>query len=381
MARSEAEVLRLLNDVYAAGLGEHRWTDALESIAGFFDAAGAVAFDLDRGAGTVAAMHAFGVGATQDDYAQRMNAINPRMKRALLQPGCHTSFDYEALPEAAIRRHEFYDWLTRECGVKYFIGSRMLDAGEVSSFVSVEFTAKQGHADPHFIELFSLVSQHFANAWLIARRQAQTERIQDFNVLLLENTPWGVVALDHRGCVLSVNGAAQRAIGRSDGFAISSQRLRALRAAEDRSLQAEIGRSLQSACGESVHAGATLAVGRRDSAFPYGLRILPLRHMVGRRQHGVPFVVILIADPVEPRLPSRDDVMALCGLTAREAELALCLAKGVSLGEAARRLRISRNTARVHLANAMRKTCTHRQAALIGLIPEKQAVQEELARR
>ena len=87
-----------------------------------------MAFDLDRGAGTVAAMHAFGVGATQDDYALRMNAINPRMKRALLQPGCHTSFDYEALPEAAIRRHEFYDWLTRECGVKYFIGSSMLDA-------------------------------------------------------------------------------------------------------------------------------------------------------------------------------------------------------------------------------------------------------------
>jgi hypothetical protein len=106
MARPEAEVLRLLNDVYAAGLGERRWTDALESIAGFFDAAGAVAFDLDRGAGTVAAMHAFGVGATQDDYALRMNAINPRMKRALLQPECHTSFDYEALPEAAIRWQE-----------------------------------------------------------------------------------------------------------------------------------------------------------------------------------------------------------------------------------------------------------------------------------
>jgi short subunit dehydrogenase len=102
--------------------------------------------------------------------------LKPDVLRAQFQPGCHTSFDYEALPEAAIRRHEFYDWLTRECGVKYFIGSRMFDAGEVSSFVSVEFTAKQGHADPHSIELFRLVSQHFANAWLIARRQAQTER-------------------------------------------------------------------------------------------------------------------------------------------------------------------------------------------------------------
>jgi hypothetical protein len=192
MARPEAEVLQLLNDVYAAGLGERRWTDALESIAGFFDAAGAVAFDLDRGAGTVAAMHAFSVGATQDDYALRMNAINPRMKRALLQPGCHTSFDYEALPEAAIRRHEFYDWLTRECGVKYFIAHARCGRGVIVRLF--EFTAKQGHADSHSIELFRLVSQHVANAWLIARRQAQTERIQDLNVLLLENTPgaWGL---------------------------------------------------------------------------------------------------------------------------------------------------------------------------------------------
>jgi hypothetical protein len=117
----------------------------------------------------------------------------------------------------------------------------------------------------------------------------------------------------------------------------------------------------------SVHAGAALAVGRHDSAFPCELRILSLRHMAGRRPHGVPFVVILFADPVEPRLPSRDDVMALCGLSAREAELALCLAKGGRWEKprAACAFPANRSSAS---CQRQHKTCTHRQAALIGLI-------------
>jgi DNA-binding CsgD family transcriptional regulator/PAS domain-containing protein len=365
---SEADILRLLNEVYAAGLGELSWLDALKSVAGFFDAAGAVAFDLDREAGIITSMNAFGVGTTQDDYARRMNAINPRMKRALLQPGCHTSFDYQALPEAAIRRHEFYNWLTRECGVKYFIGSRMLDEGALSSFVSVEFTAKQGHPDPAAIELFGLVSRHVANAWRMSRAQAQAERIDDLAMFLLDHTPWGVVTLDQDGAVLSVNAVARTAIRRSDGLAIVRGQLRALRAADDRSLQAEIGRSLRSAQGQSLHPGAALAVGRRETALSYGLRIMPLRHAAGRQPRHLPAVVILIADPALPRLPGRDEVMALCGLTPREAELALCLARGSALEEAAAVMRISRNTARTHLANALHKTCARNQTALVALI-------------
>ncbi len=369
MVKSEREVLRLLSDIYGAGLGERSWSDALEKITRFFGAAGAVAFDLDRSAGTIPFMQAHGVDqAPQGDYAQRMNAINPRMKRALAQSGCHTSFDYEALPEEAIRRHEFYDWLTRECGVKYFIGSRMIDAGAVSSFISIEFTARHGHAEPREIEMFRLLTEHIANAWRIARHLTQTSRIDDFNLLLMQNVPWGVVTLDHRGVVLWANGAAMTIIGRGDGLRIDRGRLHALHAADDRSLQMVIGRALATARGQSFGGGNVLAVGRRGAAISYGLRVLPMRCVVGPMPENVPFAAILISDPVQPRLPSVEDLNAIFGFTPREAEIARLAAEGRPVNEIARRIGVQSGTVRMHLANAMNKTGTHNQAALVGLI-------------
>src|SRR5215475_970495 len=116
MARTETDLLRLLTQISAAGLGEQSWKDALAATSAFFGAVGGAVFDLDRAAGSVSRLHTFGLGETSGDYANRMNAINPRMHRALAQPGRHTASDYSGLSEAAIGRHEFYDWLKRECG-------------------------------------------------------------------------------------------------------------------------------------------------------------------------------------------------------------------------------------------------------------------------
>lgn len=368
MARSEADVLRLLHTVYGAGLGERSWVEALAALSKFFDAAGAVAFDLDRSMGAIPFIQAHGVEQGQGDYADRMNAINPRMKRALAQPGCHTSFDYEALPEEVIRRHEFYEWLTRECGVKYFIGSRMIDAGAVSSFVSVEFTPRHGHADRQDIEMFRLLTEHVANAWRISRHLAKTSRVDDLNLLLLEAAPWGVVTLDHRGLVLWANGPALAAVGRGDGLRIDRGQLHAQRAADDRSLQAAISGALAAARGEAFDGGGTLAVGRRGATIPYAAKVLPMRCVVGPMPENVPFVVVLISDPAHPQLPTADDLTTVFGLTAREAEVALFIAKGLPVPDIAKRMGILNGTVRVHLANVMTKTATRSQAALVGVI-------------
>jgi DNA-binding CsgD family transcriptional regulator len=367
--RSERDVLRLLAEIYRAGLGEKSWVDALKSITAFFHAAGATAYDLNRATGSIPTLFVTDrIDGTQSEYVNRMNAINPRMHNALRRTGSFTTYDYDALPEEAIRRHEFYDWLEREVGVKYHVGSRMINSGDLSSFVSVEFDARHGHVEQDEIELFRALTPHIANAWRMSRCLAQASRIDDFNVMLLENAPWGAVTLDRCGRVLSINGPARAVIGRGDGLRVARGQLRAFGAADDRSLQIEIRASLKSARGEDVHPGGTLAIGRPGATAPYGLRVLPMRHVMGPLPEQVPFVVVLISDPVQPRLPSSDDLMAVFGLTPREAETALLVAQGMSLVEVAANMRIASSTARVHLANAMAKTGTHSQSALVGLV-------------
>jgi hypothetical protein len=138
----------------------------------------------------------------------------------------------------------------------------MIDAGSLSSFISVEFTASQGHADRDKIETFRALTPHIANAWRISRLLAQTSRVDDLNLLLLESALWGVVTLDHDGRVLTVNGPARAVIARNDGLRIEHGELRALHGADDRSLQIQIGLSLKAARGEGFHSGGTLVAVR-----------------------------------------------------------------------------------------------------------------------
>lgn len=365
---SDREVLRVLSDLYAAGLGETGWPAGLRSLAALFGAAGAVQFDLDRRAGRILAIETQGVEQGQGDYVARMNAINPRVKYALARPGCHTSCDYESLPEAAIRRHEFYAWLTRACGTKYFIGSRMIDAGEVSAFVSVEFAAEHGHPRAEEVELFARLTPHIANARRITKVMARAAALNALSEMLREAIPWAVFGLDGKGRVIAANRRATALAGRGDGLAIEKGRLKALRAAEDRTLQLILAHSLRTAQATGTYPGGALAIPRRTGRVAYALRAFPTGIAAGARAEAVPRVLVMVHDPDGQGRTRPEDLRAFFGLTEREGELALLVTDGLSLYDAADRLAIARNTARVHMASILRKTGVHSQAALVRLI-------------
>jgi DNA-binding CsgD family transcriptional regulator len=368
MTRTETDLVRLLSMVYAAGLGEQPWNVALDSIAKFFHAAGTVLFDLDRANGRIPVIFTQGVEQGQGEYVDRMNAINPRVRFALSRPGCHTSFDYEALPEAAIRRHEFYAWLERTCDLKYFIGSRMIDAGDLTTLCSVEFTPRQGHPERHQIDTFKALTPHIANAWRVSRMRAQSAAASAFSEALQEQMQWGVIALDRLGRIVSMNRCAQDTTARADGLVVQRGALRALRASEDRTLKLSLAFAMRAAHGESTYPGAAFAIPRCSGRQPYAVRILPVRHGTASVSDDAPVVLLFIHDPDARATPRVEDLRAFFGLTGREAELALLVVGGVPLRDAAERMGIARNTARVHLANILHKTGARSQATLVRLI-------------
>lgn len=160
----------------------------------------------------------------------------------------------------------------------------------------------------------------------------------------------------------------RQAIARRDGLGFEKGRLRALRAADDRALQIQIGRALRTAWGESFHAGGTVAIGRSGAVVPYGVRVQPMRQVIGTPPDQVPFVAIFIADPGEPPGANREDLVKIFGLTRREAEIAVAIAQGLSVAEIAAHLEISESTVRTHLANAMVKTGARNHGRLAALV-------------
>ena len=78
--------------------------------------------------------------------------------------------------------------------------------------------------------------------------------------------------------------------------------------------------------------------------------------------------VVFLTDPDHaPETPAQL-LRRVYGLTRKEAQLALALAGGANLADAAERLRIAKGTARRHLAAIFARTGIHRQAELVRLI-------------
>jgi DNA-binding CsgD family transcriptional regulator len=76
-------------------------------------------------------------------------------------------------------------------------------------------------------------------------------------------------------------------------------------------------------------------------------------------------VIVVELEPSRPALPRIDELVARCGLTHREAEVALLLALGGSDREIARRLERSPHTVRKHIEHIFDKLRLHSRKALM----------------
>jgi DNA-binding CsgD family transcriptional regulator len=85
----------------------------------------------------------------------------------------------------------------------------------------------------------------------------------------------------------------------------------------------------------------------------------------GRHQ---PAIVLFLRDPEIKTQPPSKVIQQLFHFTPAETTLAIELANGLSLDEAAELLNIRRNTARAHLRSIFSKTGVRRQTELVRLI-------------
>ena len=358
---------RLVRGFYDAALNECGWRDVVADVETVFGAPGASIIDLDVSRAQVTGIVTHGLEPAQDDYATRMNAINPRMKRALSQLGPHVAVDYDGLPEEGIRRHEFYAWLERECGVKYFIGARMQDDGPSLSFLSVEFTAAHGPASEEEVEFFRRVVPHAANAWRLSGKLARLQADAHAAALALDSTGVATLGLNAHGLIVSANRAAEQVLLAADGLFSLDRKLYSARSAADRTLQIAIANALSCANGRGGNARRVLAIPRPSRQRDYIVEISALAGRAGRMPDDVPVIFVFIRDPDAMSIgPGK--LQDIYGLTRREAEIAVALQQGAALPQTARVLGIAHNTARAHLASIFKKTGCASRAELVALI-------------
>jgi DNA-binding CsgD family transcriptional regulator len=172
------------------------------------------------------------------------------------------------------------------------------------------------------------------------------------------------IALDRFGSVLDVNPLAEKILAGGD-ITMAGQRL----VMRDRRAQSAFNDFLDRlrTASDLDAFGVAPVVIRRDGKLPIVMRILSVDGAARSPFLGAR-VILIFSGFDESEAEQLTMLRQAFQLTPSEARLAICLAGGRSLEEAAQELAIAQETARSHLKSVFRKTATHRQGELIALV-------------
>jgi DNA-binding CsgD family transcriptional regulator/PAS domain-containing protein len=168
----------------------------------------------------------------------------------------------------------------------------------------------------------------------------------------------GIITVGLDGRVINLNTAAERIFRADDGMQLRSARIAATGMDTNRKLQCALHAALVDD-GSMIRTGRSFVCGRPSGKRPYVVHVIPLSDATA---------LVLIMDPDQEREPAAALLRRLFGFTVGEAEVAVRLTGGASLGDIADELSVSYQTVRTHLQHIFDKTDTHRQAELVRLL-------------
>jgi DNA-binding CsgD family transcriptional regulator len=180
----------------------------------------------------------------------------------------------------------------------------------------------------------------------------------------------GMISFAEDGEILETNQEAKRILSERDGVWIADNKLCVESAQESRELHRLIRQSLTEATrAEGAAVVEAMSVTRPSGRAPLGIliRAVPLGPWSESKRRPAAVLFLRDAESNVPQ-PSQELVRRLFGLTRKEAALALLLAEGYTLDEAADKMDVRRNTARTHLRSIFCKTGVTRQTMLVRLL-------------
>ncbi|MCF8477523.1 MAG: LuxR C-terminal-related transcriptional regulator [Pseudolabrys sp.] len=351
------DISQLDSLMFEAALGELPFECVLEKLVDHYDSGGGVIFELNRKTGQISDWIGPGLQNGAQEYIDHLNAINPRMRYSLRHAPGHVAYEARFISEAAIDRSEFYEAIQRVSNVRYFLGTRLYDEGDISVFHSIEFEAKHGHPDNDKINAFSRTSGNLAKAWKLSKSHPTGDRQPPHGESLYEHLPWAVFSLDAKGAVVTANRAANRLINEISGLHLIDGELLTNNLSLNDSLRHLLAKAALGTAG-------FLLLPLQQPAVTLIVQTLP---MPGSRE-----AKLFIRDPRQYAGFLKRAAPAMFGLTPSETRILSSISRGLDLQNVADELALTRNTVRNHLQNIYRKTGVRNRgelmAQMLGLI-------------
>jgi DNA-binding CsgD family transcriptional regulator len=271
----------------------------------------------------------------------------------------------ELIGEANWRESEFYTQFLKPLDILHALGADI----RTDDGIECRLRVARPHREPPFSEndkaLCTVVLPHLKRA---VRLHSQLEGVDSERRLYagtVDRMLVGTVMLDETGSVLKSNPVADEMIREGDGLRLVNGALRADVAAENRELQRLVRQALNGGTPAVVNA---ISITRKSARGKLGVLIRSLPNAGSSKTKRRPSVALFIRDAARKSEASREMVRRLFDLTPAESSLALALANGLTLDEAADGLNIRKNTARAHLRSIFSKTGVTRQTTLVRVL-------------
>jgi len=350
----------LVDDVYSAVLAPNEWQPVLARIAGAFHAT------VDaRHRRHIIPVQVLGLSPAQQTlfFTRFVFDGNPYLDRMYARSWGEVMRTEELVPLEILRETELYQELMLKTKSDYGAGVNLSRQAAVLGALSLYRERGAGPFDDEELSRLQRLAPHLVRAVEVMRR-LEREDPDALACHALDRLAAPVFLMGPAGNLVFANTSACTLL-RSDGpLAVEKGRLRARRL-DDTS---RIERALRQATLTQASHGDS---GMFSIAGPgnrwHSVVVVPLarRHEASEWPLGCGAMVVVDADslPDGPELLQRR-----FRLTLAEARLALRIAGGETLREAAERSQVSINTVRTHLRRIFDKTDTRRQADLVRLV-------------
>ncbi|TLX70628.1 hypothetical protein FAS41_27350 [Pseudomonas nicosulfuronedens] len=280
-----------------------------------------------------------------------------------MQPGTLYRLD-DILAQAGPEGRRFHREFLRPAGMDQLVILHVAEPGGLRAWLTLARRHPARAYEPAELALMRALAPHLSSALKVFAVLAKGSVQQSVYRDALGHYGIGSLLLDGRCEVLEIDESARRIIAEHPALGIHGNRLKLTAAADDSALQALLEDALGDESASGCH--AMRVAGMTPLELLARALHSPLRHVC---QSSPALVLHLRSEArVSEALDYENPLMKLLGLTATEASLALRLAQGSSLVEAAQFLGLTEQTVRTYSKQIFAKTATRGQADLVRLV-------------
>lgn len=274
----------------------------------------------------------------------------------------------DIMPYSSWRESHYYQKHCKPQGVYHVMGVDVTPAcGGVFRF---RITRPEGSSD--FSEadqaLCSSLVPHLRRVLHIHNLLGRNESLNSLYSQAISRLSIGTLVLDDSGRILESNRIVREMLESGDGLKTVGGRLEAVYPGDNKRLYQALRSALQSAEQKQPTLAEALSISRPSGQVSLGLVVEPVPQHEWADGKGQPSVVVYVRDAVGKSMLSGTMTRQVFGFTPSESALAMELANGLSLEEAANSLGVRRNTARAHLRAIFSKTGVRRQTELVRIM-------------